>query len=279
MTKKEQTLKLFENTRIRTHWDAEQEKWYFSVVDVVGVLTDSLKPNNYWKVLKHRLAKEGSELVTKCNQLKMKSSDGKYYATDVADTENLLRLIQSIPSPKAEPFKLWLAKVGSDRLDEISDPELSIDRAMETYRKKGYSEKWINQRIKTIEARKELTDEWNRSGIEEQKDFAILTNEITRAWSGLTVQEYKQLKELKKESLRDHMTNTELVLNMLAEVATTEISKAENPSGIDESRSVAKRGGGVAKKAREELESQTGKKVVTGQNAKRLQKSDKKLVE
>ena len=241
-------------------------------MDVVSVLTDQPdydSARNYWKVLKNRLKKEGAELVTKCNQLKMPSpKDGKNYSTDVADTEQLLQIIQSIPSKKAEPFKMWLAKVGRERIDEIADPELSIDKAVELYRKKGYSDKWINQRIKSIEVRKELTDEWNRSGITESGDYAILTNEITKAWSGKTVAEYKKHKNLKKENLRDNMTNMELVLNMLAEVTTTEISKSENPQGLEESKKVAKRGGSVAGKARKDIEKQTGRKVVSKLNAK-----------
>ena len=274
------SLKLFESQQIRAVWDADAEKWYFSIVDVVAVLTEQTTydgARNYWKVLKNRLTTEGSELVTHCNQLKMASpKDGKKYNTDVADAEQLLRIIQSIPSKKAEPFKLWLARVGSDRLDEIADPEKAIDRAVETYQKKGYSEKWINQRIKSIEVRKELTDEWNRSGVTEQRDYAILTNEITKAWSGKTVKEYKEHKDLKKENLRDNMTNLELVLNMLAEVTTTEISKAENPSGLEESKAVARKGGAVAGKARKEIEAQTGKSVISPLNAKSLQPAENK---
>ena len=274
------SLKLFESQQIRTAWDADKEKWYFSIVDVVAVLTEQTTydgARNYWKVLKNRLTTEGSELVTHCNQLKMASpKDGKKYNTDVADAEQLLRIIQSIPSKKAEPFKLWLARVGSDRLDEIADPEKAIDRAVETYQKKGYSEKWINQRMKSIEVRKELTDEWNRSGVTEQRDYAILTNEITKAWSGKTVKEYKEHKDLKKENLRDNMTNLELVLNMLAEVTTTEISKAENPSGLEESKAVARKGGAVAGKARKEIEAQTGKSVISPLNAKSLQPAENK---
>ena len=269
---KENSIKIFEEKRIRTAWNETEEKWYFSIVDVVSVLTDQPdydSARNYWKVLKNRLKKEGAELVTKCNQLKMPSpKDGKNYNTDVADTEQLLRIIQSIPSKKAEPFKMWLAQVGRERIDEIADPELSIDRAVELYRKKGYSEKWINQRIKSIEVRKELTDEWNRSGITESADYAILTNEITKAWSGKTVAEYKKHKNLKKENLRDNMTNMELVLNMLAEVTTTEISKTENPQGLEESKKVTKRGGSGAGKARKDIEKQTGRKVVSALNAK-----------
>ncbi len=213
---KENAIRLFQDKKVRALWNDEKEKWYFSIVDVISILTESADANNYWKVLKHRLSKEGNESVTKCNQLKMQSSDGKYYLTDVADTEQLLRLIQSIPSKKAEPFKLWLAKVGNERIDETHDPELAINRAMEIYLRKGYSKEWINQRLKTIEVRKELTDEWERVGIKQPSEFAILTNEITNAWSGLDVKEYKKLKNLKKENLRDNMSNVELVLNMLA---------------------------------------------------------------
>jgi hypothetical protein len=275
---KESAIKLFETKQIRSVWDDENEKWYFSIVDVVGVLTDSTNPNNYWKVLKHRLVKEGSELVTDCNQLKMQSSDGKYYKTDVADTEQLFRLIQSIPSPKAEPFKLWLAKAGRERIDEIEDPEIGFDRLMETYLKKGYSKEWINQRLKSIEIRKELTDEWDGRGVKKGQEYAILTDEITKAWSGFSVKQYKQHKELKKENLRDNMTNLELVLNMLAEASTTEISKDKNPKSFEENKSVARKGGEVAKAARLQLESTTGKKVVTTQNAKSLQQVKNKEI-
>lgn len=267
---KDTAIKLFNDKKIRTHWDDELEKWYFSIVDVVGVLSDSPNPNNYWKVLKHRLLKEGSELVTTCNQLKMQSSDGKYYKTDVADTEQLFRLIQSVPSPKAEPFKMWLAKVGRERIDEIEDPEIGIDRLMETYLKKGYSKEWVNQRLKSIEIRKELTDEWENRGVKKGQEFAILTDEITKAWSGLNTKQYKNLKDLKKENLRDHMTNLELVLNMLAEASTTEISKKTEPKTFMENKVVAQKGGDVAKAARIQLELSTGKKVVTALNAKKL---------
>ncbi len=222
---KDTAIKLFEQKRVRSVWNDEEEKWYFSVVDVVGVLTESPNPNNYWKVLKHRLIKEGNESVTKCNQLKMISTDGKYYKTDIADAEQLFRLIQSIPSPKAEPFKMWLAKVGRERMDELEDPEIGIDRLMEIYLRKGYSKEWINQRLKSIEIRKELTDEWENRGVKKGDEFAILTDETSKAWSGFTTKEYKNYKDLKKENLRDHMTNLELVLNMLAEATTTEISK------------------------------------------------------
>ena len=266
---KETALKLFEEKQIRSIWNEEDEKWYFSIVDVVGVLSESLNPNNYWKVLKNRLKKEGSQLVTNCNQLKLQSSDGKFYKTDVADTEQLFRLIQSIPSPKAEPFKLWLAKVGSERLDEMQDPELSIDRALEYYLQLGYSESWINQRLKSIEIRKELTDEWKSKGLKEGTQFAILTDIITKAWSDKTTKEYKILKGLKKENLRDNMTNTELILNMLAEASTKDISQAVNPETFGESKKVAQQGGNVAKVALKELESRTGKKVVSSLSVKK----------
>lgn len=265
---KDNSIKLFEQKTIRTQWDDEQEKWYFSVIDVVGVLTESINPRKYWSVLKTRLKKEGSELATNCSQLKLLSSDGKYYKTDVADTEQLLRLIQSIPSPKAEPFKMWLAQVGRERIDETADPELAIDRALETYLKKGYSADWVNQRLKTIEVRKALTDEWDARGVKKGQEYAILTDEITRAWSGKTTRQYKLFKGLKKESLRDNMTNVELILNMLAEASTTEISQTEQPETFEENRQVAQKGGKVAKAARVQLEKTTGKRVVTSQNAK-----------
>ena len=274
---KETAIKLFNDKKIRTHWDVNESKWYFSIVDAVGVLTDSANPNNYWKVLKNRLKKEGSELVTNCNQLKMISSDGKYYKTDVADTEQLFRLIQSIPSPKAEPFKMWLARVGSERIDEIEDPEIGIDRLMETYLRKGYSKSWINQRLKSIEVRKELTDEWEERGVEKGDEFAILTDDITQAWSGLTTKQYKKLKDLKKENLRDNMTNLELVLNMLAEATTTEISKEKKPETFDENRTIAVQGGTIAGNTRREIEAKSGKKIVTSLNAKKL--STNKLIE
>lgn len=267
---KDKSIKLFEEKTIRTHWDADNEKWYFSIVDVVAVLTDSENPQTYWRVLKKRLLDEGNESVTNCNALKMKAADGKMRMTDVADTEQLLRLIQSIPSKKAEPFKLWLARVGSERIDETADPELAIDRALETYLKKGYSRNWINQRLKTIEVRKELTDEWEKRGVTDKRDFAILTDEITREWSGKTTKQYKQLKGLKKENLRDNMTNVELVLNMLAEVTTTDITRQDDPETMSEHKSVARRGGSVAKAARLQYEKQTGKKAVTPLNAKNL---------
>lgn len=268
--KQQNAIQVFEEKQVRTLWDAEQEKWYISIVDVIAVLTESPNPNNYWKVLKSRLKKEGSQLVTDCNQLKMQSSDGKFYKTDVADTEQLFRLIQSIPSPKAEPFKLWLAQVASERLDEMQDPELSIDRALEQYLRLGYSENWINQRLKSIEVRKELTDEWKWRELQEGQQFATLTDIITKAWSGKTTKEYKVLKGLKKENLRDNMTNTELILNMLAEASTKDISQSVNPETYEESKKVARQGGHVAKVALKELESKTGKKVVSPLNAKTL---------
>lgn len=270
--KKENEIKIFEDRKLRSVWDAEQEKWYFSIIDVIAVLTDQQDyqgARNYWKVLKHRLVKEGNETVTNCNRLKLEAEDGKQRFTDVADTEQLFRLIQSIPSPKAEPFKLWLARVGSERLDEMQDPELSIDRALEQYLKLGYSENWINQRLKSIEIRKELTDEWRKRGHKEGSQFATLTDIITKAWSDKTTKEYKILKGLKKENLRDNMTNTELILNMLAEASAKDISVATNPTNFEESKKVAKQGGTVARVARKELEARTGKKVVTSLNAKK----------
>lgn len=269
--KKENSIKLFQKQKVRTHWDEEQEKWYFSIIDVIEILTE--QPNhqrarNYWKVLKNRLLEEGNETVTNCNRLKMQAEDGKMRLTDVADTEQLFRLVQSVPSKKAEPFKMWLAKVGRERMDEIEDPELGFDRLMETYLKKGYSKEWINQRLKSIEVRKELTDEWDSRGVKKGLEYAILTNEITEAWAGMTVKDYKKLKNLKKENLRDNMSNLELVLNMLAEASTTEISKEKKPKNFGENKSVAKKGGEVAKAARFKLEKTTGKKVITGQNAK-----------
>ena len=263
-------IKLFESKKIRSHWDSEAEIWYFSIVDIIGVLTDSPNPRNYWKVLKHRLGKEGNQSVTDCNQLKMESSDGKFYLTDVADTEQLLRLIQSIPSPKAEPFKQWLAQVGYERIEESQDPELSIDRAMENYLKLGYSKEWINQRLKSIEVRKELTDEWENRGVNKGQEFATLTDIITQAWSGKSVKQYKQHKDLKKENLRDHMTNLELVLNMLAEATTTEISKEKNPKNFDENKIIAKQGGTIAGNTRKAIEAKSGKKIVSAANAKQL---------
>ena len=269
---KDTATKLFEEKQVRSVWDAEQEKWYISIIDVVAILTDSTNPRKYWSVLKTRLKAEGSQLATNCSQLKMQSADGKFYKTDVADTEQLFRLIQSIPSPKAEPFKLWLAKVASERLDEMQDPELSIDRALENYMNLGYSENWINQRLKSIEIRKELTEEWKKRGLKEGQQFATLTDIITKAWSDKTTKEYKMLKGLKKENLRDNMTNTELILNMLAEASTKDISVATNPETFEDSKKVAKQGGNVAKVAMKELEAKTGKKVVTVISAKSVLK-------
>ena len=268
-------LQIFEAKKVRTIWDDEQEKWYFSIVDVIEVLTDNERPRKYWSDLKSKLKKEGSELSEKIGQLKMQSSDGKFYKTDVADTEQLFRLIQSIPSPKAEPFKLWLAKIANERLDEMQNPELTVERAMQDYLQLGYSENWINQRLKSIEIRKELTDEWKKRGMKEGFQFAILTDIITKTWSGKSTKEYKKLKDLKKENLRDHMTNTELILSMLAEASTKDISQAFNPENFDENVEVAKKGGDVAKVARERLEESTGKKVVTSQNAKALLNKNK----
>ena len=264
---KDKNIKLFQNKEIATVWNSEEEDWYFSVVDVVDVLTNSENPRKYWSVLKTRLKTEGSELTTNCSQLKMMSADGKMRMRDALNTRGVLRLIQSIPSPKAEPFKMWLAKVGSERLDEIADPEKAVERAVETYRQKGYSEGWINQRMKSIEIRKGLTDEWDRSGVKKGVEYAILTDEITRAWSGMNTREYKEFKGLKKENLRDNMTNLELVLNMLAEVSTTEISKANNPSSFEESKMIARQGGQVADDARKNLEGKLGKPVVSSINA------------
>jgi len=265
---KQNAIKIFEEKKVRTVWDSDKEKWYFSIVDVIAVLTDSLNPRNYWKVLKHRLIKEGNESVTNCNQLKMPSSDGKYYKTDVADTEQLFRLIQSIPSPKAEPFKLWMAQVAKERLDQMQDPELSIEQAMLDYKRLGYSDNWINQRLKSIEIRKDLTDEWKRHGLQEGVQFATLTDIIYKTWAGKTAKEYKQFKGLKKENLRDNMTNTELVLNMLAELSTKKISETQNPESFSEHMEVARKGGSIAKDARLKLEQETGENVVTPLNAK-----------
>lgn len=269
---KETAIKLFEEKQVRTVWDAEKEKWYISIVDVIEILTGTDRPRKYWSDLKVKLKREGSELSEKIGQLKMIAEDGKSRITDVADTEQLFRLIQSIPSPKAEPFKLWLAQIAAERLDEMQDPELSIDRALEQYLKLGYSENWINQRLKSIEIRKELTDEWKKRGLKEGLQFATLTDIITKAWSDKTTKEYKVLKGLKKENLRDNMTNTELILNMLAEASTKDISAATNPKDFEESKKVAKQGGNVAKVARLELEAKTGKKVVTTSNAKAVLK-------
>ena len=266
-------IQLFENQRIRTAWDEEKEEWYFSVVDVVAVLTDQPDQRHaakYWSVLKTRLKKEGSELTTNCSQLKMRSADGKRYNTDVADTEQILRIIQSIPSPKAEPFKLWLAQVGRERIEETIDPELTIERALETYLKKGYTREWINQRLQAIQVRKELTDEWDARGVQKGVEYAILTDEISRAWSGMSTRQYKNLKGLKKENLRDNMTTLELVLNMLAEATTTEISKQKAPATLSENIDVARAGGKVAGDARKAIETQTGVPVITSKNAAQL---------
>ena len=260
-------IKLYENKEIRSVWDEEKEEWYFSVVDVVAVLTESKDPQVYWRVLKKRLKDEGNETVTNCNALKMKAADGKMRLTDVADMQGIFRIIQSIPSPKAEPFKLWLAEVGKERIDEIIDPELTIDRALETYLKKGYSREWINQRLQAIQVRKELTDAWDDHGIEKGIEYAILTDEITKAWSGMTTRGYKNLKGLKKENLRDNMTTLEIVLNMLAEATTTELTKTVNPQGLEENKKVAKRGGSIAGNTRKEIEKETGKPVITSKNA------------
>lgn len=263
-------IKLYENKEIRSVWDEEKEEWYFSVVDVVGVLTEQENArgaSTYWAVLKKRLKEEGNELLTICKQLKMKATDGKMRLTDVADMQGIFRIIQSIPSPKAEPFKLWLAEVGKERIDEIIDPELTIDRALETYLKKGYTREWINQRLQAIQVRKELTDAWEDHGIEKGKEYAILTDEITKAWSGMTTRGYKNLKGLKKENLRDNMTTLEVVLNMLAEATTTELTKTTNPNGLEENRKVAKRGGSIAGNARKEIEKEIGKPVITSKNA------------
>ena len=264
-------IKLFEDRKVRSVWDEETEKWYFSIVDVVAVLTDSARyqlARNYWKVLKNRLVKEGNETVTNCNQLKLPAEDGKMRLTDVADSEQLFRLIQSIPSPKAEPFKLWMAEVASTRLDQLQDPELSIEQAMLDYKRLGYSDNWINQRLKSIEVRKELTDEWKRRGMQEGVQFATLTDIITKTWSGKTTKEYKKYKGLKKENLRDNMTNTELILNMLAEAATTDLSKAQKPESFDENVTIAHKGGNVARSARLQLEKELGHSVVSPLNAK-----------
>jgi len=272
---KETSIKLFESKKIRVHWDNESEKWYFSVIDIIETLTGSNNPRRYWSDLKRKLTKEGfNQLYEIIVQLKLKASDGKKYTTDCADTEGLLRIIQSIPSPKAEPFKIWLAKVGYERIEETEDPEKAFDRAMETYLKKGYSKNWINQRLKSIEVRKELTDEWENHGVKKGLEYAILTDEITKAWSGISTKEYKILKDLKKENLRDNMTNLELVLNMLAETSTTELSKKQKPKTFNENRKVAKKGGSVAGKARKDLEKKLGESIISPLNAKELGKSD-----
>jgi len=270
------SIKLFEDKNIRTLWDDKVEKWYFSVVDVIAVLTDSANPRHYWNVLKSRLKEEGNQSVTNCDQLKFRAADGKYYLQDAATVEQLLRIIQSIPSKKAEPFKQWLARVGSERLDEIADPEIAINRALETYAKKGYSLDWINQRLKTIEVRKLLTDEWDRGGVKKGVEYAILTDEIYKGWTGMNTRQYKKLKGLHKENLRDNMSNLELVLNMLAEATITEIAKKEKPHGLSENLRVAREGASVAGDARKKIESKTGKTVLTGRNAKELKKITKK---
>ncbi|VEU60759.1 DNA-damage-inducible protein D [Mycoplasmopsis bovigenitalium] len=260
-------IKIFEGNKIRSIWDNEKEEWYFSVVDIIGILTESDNARKYWSVLKTRLKKEGNELPTICSQLKMEATDGKLRNTDVADMQGIFRIIQSVPSPKAEPFKMWLAEVGRERINEIIDPELTIDRALETYLKKGYSREWINQRLQAIQVRKQLADTWQDHGVEKGKEYAILTNEITKAWSGMTTREYKDFKGLKKENLRDNMTTTEIILNMLAEAATKDIANAANPQGLEENKKVAKRGGSIAGNARKEIEQETGKAVITSKNA------------
>ena len=275
-------IQLYEDQPIRTAWVEDEEEWYFSIVDVVGVLTeqtDYQKARKYWNKLKQRLSEEGSQLVTNCHRLKMTAQDGKKRLTDVANTEQLLRLIQSIPSKKAEPFKMWLAQVGRERIEETIDPELTIDRALETYARLGYDADWINQRLQTIRARKELTDQWKSHGVEQGKEFAILTDEVTRAWSGMSTRQYKNLKGLKKENLRDNMSTLELALNMLAEATTTELTKASNPNGLSENRKVAQQGGTIAGNARKEIEERTGQPVVTSQNAKQLQNLVTGLIE
>lgn len=269
---KENAIKLFEDKQVRSVWDEDAEKWYISIVDVVSVLTDSVDGRKYWNKLKQRLKEEGNETVTNCHQLKMQASDGKMRLTDVADVEQLFRLIQSIPSPKAEPFKMWLAQVGAERLDEIADPEKAIQRGAAYYREKGYSDEWIRQRLRTIEIRKKLTDEWSARGVETDLEYAILTNDMTKAWSGLSVKEYKALKGLKKESLRDNMTDLELVFNMLAEVTTTRLSQKEKPEGFEESRKVAKKGGAATKQARQSIEKVIGEKIVSPLNASEKEK-------
>ena len=263
-------IQLFENKRIRTAWDEEKEEWFFSVVDVVAVLTDSKDPAAYWRKLKQRMREEGNETVTNCHGLKMKAADGKKRLTDVADTEQLLRIIQSIPSPKAEPFKMWLAQVGRERIEETIDPELTIDRALETYLRKGYSREWINQRLQAIQVRKELTDEWDARGVQQGIEYAILTDEISRAWSGMTTKQYMRFKGLKKENLRDNMTTLELVLNMLAEATTTELSKEHQPETFEENKEIARRGGRIAGETRKSIEADTGKPVITSQNVAQL---------
>ena len=276
---KERAIRLFQDKKVRVLWDDDKEKWFFSIVDIIGILTESPNPRKYWSVLKTRLKQEGSELTTKCSQLKMQSADGKFYLTDVADTEQVLRLIQSIPSPKAEPFKVWLAKVGYERIEETEDPEIAIERAMETYLKKGYSKNWVNQRLKSIEVRKELTDEWENRGMKKGLEYAILTDEITKAWAGFTTKEYKEFKDLKKENLRDNMTNLELVLNMLAETSTTELSKKHKPKTLTENKTIARKGGTVAGNARKELEQKLGDSVISPLSAKELGHSSKNEIQ
>jgi len=263
-------IKLFEDRNVRTAWDEQNEKWWFAVVDIIAILTESENPRHYWTVLKGRLKNEGNETVTNCERLKMPAPDGKMRLTDVADTEQVLRLIQSVPSKKAEPFKVWLAKVGSERIDETVDPELSIDRAIQNYRRLGYSENWINQRIKSIEVRKALTDEWDKAGVKREGEYATLTDIMSKTWSGMTTGEYKRYKGLKKENLRDNMTNIELILNMLAEATATEVSIVEQPMGFHESAKVAKEGAKAAKVAREQIEKSTGKSAISSLNAKNL---------
>lgn len=274
---KETAIKLFEQKQIRSAWNETDEKWYFSIIDVIQVLTDNDRPRKYWSDLKTKLRKEGSEVSEKIGQLKLMADDGKMRLTDVADTEQLFRLIQSIPSKKAEPFKLWLAQVGRERIDEIEDPELGFDRLMETYLKKGYSKEWVNQRLKSIEVRKELTDEWEKRGVKKGQEYAILTDEITKAWSGLSVKEYKNHKGLKKENLRDNMSNLELVLNMLAEATTTEISKEKKPKSFSENKKIAKQGGTIAGNTRKEIEEKTGKRIVNKLNASDYLQNKKEL--
>lgn len=274
-------VRLYDNQPIRTAWDEENEEWFFSIVDVIRVLTDQPDTDgarNYWKVLKNRLKKEGSQLVTNCNQLKMLSQDGKLRLTDVATTEQLLRLIQSIPSKKAEPFKLWLAQVGRERIEETIDPELSINRALETYARLGYSENWVNQRLQTIRARKELTDQWKSHGVRQGKEYAILTDEITRAWSGMSTRQYKNLKGLKKENLRDNMSTLELALNMLAEATTTELTKVQNPQGFQENQKVAQEGGSIAGNARKDIEERTGRSIISTDNMRRLSEAVTEMI-
>lgn len=272
-------IQIYEDQQIRTAWDEEKQEWYFSIVDVIAVLTESPDPNAYWRKLKQRLKAEGNETVTNCHGLKLLSKDGKRRKTDVASIEQLLRLIQSIPSKKAEPFKLWLARVGRERIEETIDPELSIERALETYARLGYPEDWINQRLQTIRARKELTDQWKAHGVEQGREYAILTDEITRAWSGMSTRQYKNLKGLKKENLRDNMSTLELALNMLAEATTTELTKVQNPEGLEENRKVSRQGGRIAGNARKEIEEETGRPVITSQNAKQLNGVVTELIE